>query len=89
MLHYQRFVSREALEDFPYALDLTKEHVRAHLSSIADADDDPETNADDVYIEVIEDVAMDGYHVIGKLDAEANAPYLREDYDPGEVAQEE
>lgn len=87
MLTYGRLVSEEALLEFPQALELTQEHVRAHLSSIADADDDPTTNADDVSVTVY--TLDDGhYYVYGSLDAEANAPYLKEGYDPDKEAEE-
>ena len=74
MLVYSRVVAKAALEEFPHALELTEDHVRAHLSSIADADDDPETNADDVVIVVHE--LENEFYVHGTLDADANAPYL-------------
>jgi hypothetical protein len=59
----------------------TEEHVRAHLSSIAAEDDDPETNADDVQVEEVR-TDNGGLRITGTLDAEPDAPYLREDYDP-------
>lgn len=77
MITYERFVPLSELDS---ALALTVEHVRAHLSSVADADDDPETNADDVYVEC-QDVEG-GVMVRGKLDAEPDAPYLKGDYNP-------
>lgn len=58
-------------------------HVRAHLSAVADADDDPETNADDVVIAVQDhpdDPTMK--RIVGTLEAEPVAPYLDPDYDP-------
>ena len=59
------------------------EHVRAHLSAVADADDDPETNADDVVIEVTRHPEQpDVMRIVGTLDAEPVAPYLDPDYDP-------
>lgn len=77
MLLYSRFVDKNALKEFPNALELTEAHVRAHLSAIADADDDPETNADDVVVSVVE--LVDGFYVHGSLNAEPQADYLRGD----------
>lgn len=79
-MRYRRDVARG---DWP-AIASEVEHVRAHLSSVADADDDPETNADDVRIEVVDHVDGDLalVSVIGELDAEPNAPYLRPGFDP-------
>ena len=59
------------------------EHVTAHLSAIAAEDDDPETNADDVVIDFgphPDDSNMT--RIVGRLDAEPNAPYLQPGYDP-------
>jgi hypothetical protein len=70
------------------------DHVRAELSAMADADDDPETNAGDVDIRVhaLDAGARDGttgqvYEdacilVIGELDMDPDAPYLKPGYDP-------
>jgi hypothetical protein len=70
------------------------DHVRAELSAMADADDDPDTNASDVQIRVhaLDAGALDGttgqvYEdacvlVIGELDMEPDAPYLKPGYDP-------
>lgn len=60
------------------------EHIVAHLSSIAAEDDDPETNADDVRVTIGAHVDGDPemVSILGTLDAEPNAPYLREDYNP-------
>jgi hypothetical protein len=61
-------------------VDDTVVHVRAHLSSVAAHDDDPETNADDVTVRTEH---RDGrIWVIGELDAEPDAPYLKPDFDP-------
>lgn len=57
----------------------TEAHVRAELSARADADDDPETNADDV--EVTVERLADKVRVVGTLDAEPNAPYLQPGFD--------
>jgi hypothetical protein len=49
-------------------------HVRAHLSSVADADDSPTTHADAVRITCAD--KDDGVLVTGELDADTDAPYL-------------
>jgi len=55
-------------------------HVRAHLSSVADPDDDPATHADEVRVRRADD--GDGLLLTGELDAKADAPYLRADFTP-------
>ncbi len=69
-------------------------HVRAYLSALADPDDDETTYADEVRIrhqDPAEDevgihhdapTVVGGVVVVGELDAEANAPYLRSDFSP-------
>jgi hypothetical protein len=57
-----------------------EEHVRAHLSTVADPADDPTTYADQVRVSRTEE--DDGVLVTGELDAEANAPYLRPGFTP-------
>lgn len=65
------------------ALEAERAHVVAHLSAVADADDDPETRAGDVVIEVIDHPEHDDLvRIVGTLDAEPDAPYLKDDYDP-------
>lgn len=65
------------------ALDATTAHVIAHLSAVAAEDDDPETNADDVHVWTQRHPDRDDLlRVVGELDAEPNAPYLRADHDP-------
>jgi hypothetical protein len=67
----------------PEAIELIKAHVVAYLSAVASEDDDPETNADDVRVWVMDhpdDPAL--VRVKGTLDAEPDAPYLRPDFDP-------
>ena len=60
---------------------LVEAHVRAELSAVADADDDPETNADDV--DVIRTRVPDGaLRITGYLDATPTAAYLEPGYDP-------
>jgi hypothetical protein len=78
MLTYSRWAP-------PDSVDATVEHVRAHLSSVADVDDSPDTHADDVMIEfrpAVNEWGVDGYLVKGSLDAEPDAPYLRDGFDP-------
>jgi hypothetical protein len=60
------------------------DHVRAHLSSIADVDDDPHTRSNDVHVAVYSHIDGDSslVSIIGTLDAEPQAPYLRSDFDP-------
>jgi hypothetical protein len=74
---YTRDLPEDATQD---QVDAAVEHVRAHLSSVASADDDPETNADDVTVRTEH---RDGrIWILGELDAEPDAPYLKPDYDP-------
>jgi hypothetical protein len=90
VLVYSRTISKLAVRDAEAngvdLIEINKAHVRAHLSSVADHDDDPTTNADDVEITVTD--RGDDIHIVGKLDAEPNAPYLREGYDPEKEAAE-
>lgn len=86
MIVYSRFVAKEALEEFPNALEETKAHVIAHLSSVVDTDDDPETNVDNIKVVVYP--LENGYYVHGQINAEPTAPYLRSDYDPDKEATE-
>ena len=76
-MEYERFVAREAVES---GLEATIEHVKAHLSSIADEDDDPDTYGEQVRVRV--DDVEGGVMVTGYLDAEPVAPYLMPDYRP-------
>lgn len=81
-MEYHRDVPR-ALGD--EAIVAESAHVMAHLSAVADADDDPDTHAGDVLIDVIDhpdDPSM--VRIVGRLDAEPDAPYLKPDYDPWE-----
>lgn len=57
-----------------------EEHVRAHLSAVADSDDDPMTRADEVDVYRIRR-DDGGLSIIGRLDAEPDAPYLKAGYD--------
>lgn len=85
MIYYHQFVPQTASEEVFLQ---TIQHVREHLSSIADEDDDPNTNADDVQIDleptIRESDGAIGTIIRGWLDAEPNAPYLRPDFDPEE-----
>lgn len=58
----------------------TEEHIRAHLSSVATPDDDPNARAEDVRIELA--VVGDQIRITGVLDAPPVAAYLRDDFDP-------
>jgi hypothetical protein len=79
---YTRDLPEDAAQDL---VDATIAHVRAHLSGVASADDDPDTNADDVRVHTEH---RDGrIFVIGELDAEPDAPYLRPDFDPEQDVQ--
>lgn len=79
-MRYRRDVSR----DDQFAIDAEIAHVRAHLASVADSDDDPTTHAGDVVVRVTDHVDGDPalVSVIGELDAEPDAPYLKPGYDP-------
>lgn len=65
-------------------IDAAAAHVRAHLSSVADGNDDPHVYADEVEVQVAAHVDGDTglVSVIGELDREPDAPYLRAGYDP-------
>ncbi len=76
-MKYTRDLPEDATQD---VVDATAEHVRDHLASIADSDDDPATRADDVRVRT---ERRDGrIWVLGELDAEPDAPYLKADFDP-------
>lgn len=80
MLTYQRDLPADSPDE---AIEETKAHVREHLASIADADDDPSTHAGQVRVWMArhpDDPSM--IRVEGQLDAEPDAPYLKGDYDP-------
>lgn len=55
-------------------------HVRAHLSSVASGDDDPDLFADQVDVTAVGD--GDGVRVTGTLERDPVADYLRSDFDP-------
>lgn len=73
------------------AIDAETAHVRAHLSAVTHPDDDPNARADEVSIEIVAHVDGDPalVSIIGQIDAEPDAPYLHEDYDPGESSDAE
>lgn len=62
------------------AIDEVEQHVRAHLSSIASANDDPDVFAGEVRIERTEQ--GDGVLLTGYLDRSAAAAYLSPDWTP-------
>lgn len=68
----------------PHVIRAEREHVREHLAMVADYDDDPTTHADSVIVEIVPHVDGDPemYSIIGTLDAEPDAPYLRVGFDP-------
>ncbi len=65
-------------------LTATREHVRDHLAAVADPDDNPAAYLESVEI-VEEELPYGGLRIIGRLEAEPNAPYLQSDYDPDEA----
>ncbi|RSM73441.1 hypothetical protein DMH04_41250 [Kibdelosporangium aridum] len=77
MLIYQRKVPAGAGRD---AFDVTVVHVVDHLSSIASPTDGGEFGPDVVITR--EDQDDGSILVVGQLDREADAPYLRADFDP-------
>jgi hypothetical protein len=79
-LRYSRSIPRSAP---PAVMSEVEDHVRAHLSAVADEGDDPGTHAAAVRISHQDD-GPDDVLVLGELDAEPNAPYLRPGYDPEE-----
>lgn len=76
-MEYTRDLPEDATQD---QVDSTIEHVRDHLASIADSDDDPTTHAEDVRVRT--ENREGRIWVIGYLDAEPDAPYLKPDYNP-------
>lgn len=83
-MEYTRDLPEDATQD---QVDGTLKHVRDHLASIADSDDDPTTRSEDVEVRV---ERVDGkIRITGYLDAEPDAPYLKEGYDPYEDVESE
>jgi hypothetical protein len=81
MIEYYRDIPVDAPEEDKYR---TVEHVRDFVAGMADGDDNPTTRREDVQValELIEDGAV--LRVKGYLDAEPDAPYLKEDFNPFE-----
>jgi hypothetical protein len=77
---YRRDVPRDDQE----AIDAETGHVRAHLSACCDPDDDETALAEHVTVTVVEHPDGHPYlvSIVGEIDAEPDAPYLRDDYDP-------
>lgn len=77
-MRYRQDVPRDA------DLDAAAEHVRMHLAGAVDHNDDPSRRQDDVVVNVIDHVDgnVDLVSVIGEIDGEPDAPYLRPDFDP-------
>lgn len=74
---------RDVPRDDPAALEAERAHVVAHLSAVAADDDDPDTHADDVRVQVVDHPDdEEQLRIVGTLDAEPVAPYLADDYDP-------
>lgn len=79
MIRYRRDVPTDDRAAFV----ATAAHIRAHLSAVADPDDDPRRFARQVQISV--EAHPDDPHVmsvIGELDATPRTVYLSDDYDP-------
>lgn len=56
-------------------------HVSAELSAMADPNDDPDIRAGDVKVRIMKtDDGSKGLAIVGRLDAEADAPYLKPGY---------
>lgn len=72
--------TRDLPENAPQAdVDAAVEHVRAHLSAVASADDDPDTNAEDVRVRT--ERRGGRIWVLGELDADPAADYLEAGFD--------
>lgn len=61
------------------AVERTEAHVRAHLSSVADPQDDPRRYAGQVRVE--HEAGDGGRTIRGVLDRDPDAPYLFADFD--------
>jgi hypothetical protein len=72
-MRYSRWSPRDVLPE-------VERHVRMHLSSVADLFDDSTAYA--AVVRITHVPQGDGVLVIGELDAEPDAPYLREGFDP-------
>lgn len=82
-MRYRRDIPRGATAA---EMDATVLHIRDHLGSVASATDDPADLPDDVgqlTVRIVDDDPTgETVGVVGELDAEPYAPYLRDDYDP-------
>lgn len=93
MTVFSRTVTAESITGTDgQALEEAKQDVRAHLSAVVDPDDDEERHADRVRVWVDdwhdEDAGdLLGVKVNGEIDADPDAPYLREDFDPEDEAE--
>jgi hypothetical protein len=80
-LQYSRWLPRDMVPD---AVPEVEAHVREHLAAVADPNDEP-TRADEVVIsheDADDELGNDGVLVVGELDAEPDAPYLRPGFTP-------
>jgi hypothetical protein len=74
---------RDVPTDDRAAFDATVKHIRAHLSAIADPDDDPRRFARQVRISIATHPDDPGViTVTGELNEATRAMYLGNDYDP-------
>jgi hypothetical protein len=80
-MRYRRDVPR----DDQAAILAEAAHVRAHLSACCHPDDDEDALAGQVTVTATAhpDGDPELVSVVGEIDAEPDAPYLREGYDPG------
>lgn len=63
-------------------INATVAHVCAHLSAVADPDDNPKAHAVHITIGPHADGDPGLVTILGELDAEPNAPYLRDGWTP-------
>lgn len=83
-----RYIRDAPLNTPDEVLDQVAAHVRAHLSAVASADDDPEVFAD--YVQITQEIIpYQCVRISGVLDAEPDASYLRDGYDPYEGVPDE
>lgn len=80
---------RDVPADDQAVIDAERAHVIAHLSAIVSPQDDPAAHVDRVRTWVINLVRVVGdepgprmVRVVGEVDAEPDAPYLKTDFDP-------
>jgi hypothetical protein len=80
VIEYQRDLPADTPADL---IDAEREHVRAHLAAVADADDNPATRADEVRVWTARHPTDPGLlRIEGVLDADPAAPYLDPGYQP-------